>query len=65
VKNESAAWRKKVLVLDNDESMRTVMSFFLGRAGYVSYLTEDRDEALEGMPCTGLNFSRKNVWKED
>lgn len=38
---------KKVLVLDNDESMRTVMSFFLGRAGYESYLTEDRDEALE------------------
>ena len=27
--------------------MRTVMSFFLGRAGYESYLTEDRDEALE------------------
>jgi len=41
------AGAKKILVLDNEESMRTVMRFFLGRAGYESYLTEDRDEAIE------------------
>ncbi len=38
---------KNVLVLDNDESMRTVMHFWLGRAGYKSYLAEDRDEAID------------------
>lgn len=41
------AGAKRVLVLDNDESMRTVMHFLLGRAGYNSYLTEARDEAIE------------------
>lgn len=44
---DQQAGAKKVLVLDNDESMRTVMRLLLGRAGYKSYVTEDRGEAIE------------------
>ena len=43
---DQQAGAKKILVLDNDESMRTVMRFFLGRAGYESHVSEDRDEAI-------------------
>ncbi len=40
------AGAKKILVMDNDEIMRTVMRFILGRAGYKVYSAERGDEVI-------------------
>jgi two-component system cell cycle sensor histidine kinase/response regulator CckA len=38
---------KTILVMDDDEIMRTVMRFMLERAGYEVHLAEHGDEAIE------------------
>jgi CheY-like chemotaxis protein len=44
--NQPAVAKKRILVLDNDEIMRTVVRFILGRAGYAVDSAEHGDEAI-------------------
>jgi DNA-binding NtrC family response regulator len=46
-KSQPAVTEKRILVMDNDEIMRTVMRFILGRAGYTVCSTEYCEEAID------------------
>lgn len=45
--NQPACAEKRILVMDNDEIMRTVMRFILERAGYTVCSTEYCEEAID------------------
>jgi DNA-binding NtrC family response regulator len=54
-----AGAEKRILVMDNDEIMRTVIRFILGRAGYTVCSTEYCEEAIDSYRealCSGHSF---------